>query len=793
MATDPQNPSDSKTPDFPNFLDVLKELMAAYQPILQRDLTLLKSPENLDKEARNKQFSCEDEIALANEIFGKFWNEQVARQVLPKQAIEILGPRERWSWCLLHIRCCFIFGWLVCHGPRTLRRSTYYLNRYWRCVRETVGNPVSSPYTAEERKDFQVLVEAFAAAYKPFATEELAVTEDTGISAAVLDGKIDCYEDDEKADAVFQRFLNMDIAPALLGTKAFDQHRGDSFLSFCRCWCLCAIRFGCCLARAKTIFDVWRCLVFFFQCLVDCFHPLTCAITKPADGSCAEEAQFPAIPLIGIEIIGTAAGAGCDHYILEWKGPADPPLAYTQAGIVYAGSPGPGMCGIVNGTLGWLDTFGTPVPDQIEIRLSVFPVQGAPSQCTSTFALFRKRVWISAVEGVQVESPPGALDNSARLIEPVTKNELSFGTALEIFGHALVGKCFGKDIKRYTLSYQPGFVNDPTLGAWTQFWQVDYNSPKQRAAIQTANFDLTSFWTLQQICLLPSPPCPPLGLLKYDELIPGRWISGVTPPAVPPGQFFPIDPELPPIWASQSLPPVNCYSGKYTLRLGVEDTAGGIYYDLQHIWFDNKAIYGEISGLLGVKPCAIVNLSQLPNAGDCTKVWPLGVEGIAYDEYIFEGDFTIPSDNYGGYCVTLTKQGGAQSGCSPITLSVALPVPAPASPTTIGTNRIGDPGLRCVTASPPPAGPVVKSSNVLTQMDGRMFDFDCASSATPVPPLGFALKRADPKNNLPGECCAFYFVLEVWDKSICPSNSGGRHEASWVWPIYICNDLPPKP
>jgi predicted GIY-YIG superfamily endonuclease len=40
-----------------------------------------------------------------------------------------------------------------------------------------------------------------------------------------------------------------------------------------------------------------------------------------------------------------------------------------------------------------------------------------------------------------------------------------------------------------------------------------------------------------------------------------------------------------------------------------------------------------------------------------------------------------------------------------------------------------------------------------------------------------------------GECCSYYFVLEVWDKSICPSLSGGRHEASWIWPIYVCNDL----
>jgi hypothetical protein len=219
------------------------------------------------------------------------------------------------------------------------------------------------------------------------------------------------------------------------------------------------------------------------------------------------------------------------------------------------------------------------------------------------------------------------------------------------------------------------------------------------------------------------------------QMLTAKWVTG-----------------LPPIWASQALPPINCYSGRHTLRLTVD-----LYCDLQHVWFDNKAIYGEITGLLGVKPCAILNLSQLPNAGDCTKAWPLGIEGIAYDEYIIEGDFSAPSDNYGGHCLSLTKQGGAQSGCSPIVLSVALPVPSPGSPVTVGTNRIGDPGFRCSTASTPPLGPVVKSSNVLAQMDGRMFDAVCAPSASPVPPAGFALKRADPITGARGECCAYYF------------------------------------
>ena len=763
-------------PSNPEFQAVLKALVDIYRPILEADLKRAGDLKALGEEAAKAEPDCEAELAAAQRLFGSFADEKVTLALLPREARELLGPIERWRWCLVHIRCCIIFGWLLCRRPRSFRLSAYYLYRYWLCVRQALGTPVTPGRLSDsERQDLDTLVSALAKAYHPYLTDQLATVDfTTGLPEAIAGGTVDCHDGEEEAAAVFERLLTVETAQALLGAAAFKEHSAQPWFWFCRCWCLCAIRFGCCLARARSLVDVYRCLVFYWRCLRECFRPLSCEITKPAAGTCVEEKEFPAVSLLGVEIVGTATGAGCVSYTLEWKSPLDPPAAYSQTGIVYAGSPGPGICGKVNTTLGWLDTFSTPVPNEIEIRLRVFGQGNQICEKTTQFQLFKKRVWISAVEGVQVENPPGVFDNAARLSDPVTHNELSFGTALEIFGHALVGKCFGRDIKRYTLSYQVGFVNDPTLGPWTQFWQVDYNSPLQRNAIQTSNFDLTSFWQFNSVCLFP--PCPPHLPLVWDDLIPTRWSTNVG------GQFFPVDPQLPPIWGSQTLPPVNCFSGKYTVRLDVEDTTAVHFYDLQHVWFDNKAIYGEITGLGGVPACAVVNLSQLPHAGDCTTAWPLSIDGIAFDELIFEGDFTIPSDNYGGYCVTLTKQGGAQSGCSPILESVALPVPSPASPTTTGLNRIGDPGVRCPTAAPPYVGPpLVKTHNSLTVMDGRMFDAVCAGSASPVPPAGFPLKR--------GTCCSYYFVLEVWDKSICPSLSGGRHEASWIWPIYVCNDL----
>ena len=171
-----------------------------------------------------------------------------------------------------------------------------------------------------------------------------------------------------------------------------------------------------------------------------------------------------------------------------------------------------------------------------------------------------------------------------------------------------------------------------------------------------------AYWILNEFCPVPG-MCPvPVPFINWDELIGtamvGRTLSLHAPRDLGavlshPARFFPVDPELPAIWATQSLPPINCFSGQYTLRLTVEDTLGNLYYDTQHIWFDNKAIYGEITGILGVLPCAVINLSQIPNAGDCSVAWPLAIQGIAYDEYILEGDTTHhPSDNFGGYCLT---------------------------------------------------------------------------------------------------------------------------------------------
>jgi hypothetical protein len=762
-----------------DFQAVLKALLAIYQPILEEQLRLAQQPDELKKQVEGRPPSCDDELALANHIFERFVTEEVAIRAFPAAARELLGPAQQWRWCLLHIRCCMIFGWLVCRGPRTFRALAYYLYRYWRCVREVLGTPVSNPPTAEEHQDFQVLVTALAGAYKPYLTDQLASVEfPVGIPDEVFGGKIDCGEGLDSAGDVFERLMQVDIGPALLGRKVFEEHQRTPFFWFCRCWCLCAIRLGCCLARANSLQDVVRCLLWYILCLRDCFRPLQCDILKPAMNSCAEEQYFPGPNVLGVEIIGTATGAFCSHYTLEWKDAAAAPAAYTQVGIVYA-SPappgGPGACGKVNAPLGYLNTASAPVPSSVSIRLCVYGAPGTQPCCEEVeFQIFRQRVWITSVQGVS-PGPDGILDPDSQLMSGgVVK---SFGTDIGIAGRAWVGECTNRAIKRYTLSYQPGFVVVPGGPGWTQFWQVDFITPLQRKEIPEGEFSLTSYWYFNPVCL-PSPPFAPGTCFDKDWLGATTWWTGpLIPGTSAPTQAFPIDPQAGPTWTSQQVFPTNCHSGRYTIQLDVEDTLGFHYYDIQQIWLDNKEIHGKITQFAGVPPCSSLNLSQFAaQSADCSVPWPADLLGLAYDEYIIEGDASIPSDNFGGYELWIKKDGAPDPG-------VPLPVPGPGGPPWgppfVGTARVGDPGIaeKCSTAVPAPP-PGLELVNRLLTIDMRRLDAIC----NPGEP-DLTLQR--------GECCGYVLRLLVWDNSVVHSGPGGRHQIEHHFPVCICNNLPP--
>ncbi len=747
-----------------DFQFVLEQLLEAYRPILQEELERASSAQRLIKEAQEKPPSCEDEIALADRLFAPFAKEEVSLRLLSPQLREKLGPIDQWRWCHQHILCCLKFGWLL-NRARTFRAAVYYLYRYWICIRRLFGNdPTGRPLTLDEKADFQTLSKALAGVYKPFLEGQLRNTEQADqVADDVAGGSLDCETGIAEAQLIFDRFLTPQLAPALFGKAVFEElHQHPSFW-LCRCWCLCAANFGWCLAGAKNLLDVLRCLIDYFRCLLDCIRPLVCELTEPQ--GCVEEQEIQGTTIFrGVEIKGTATGAFCSHYILAWREAGSP--TWRSDAIHYPGTPAPpqGSCGVVGGTLGYLETFPLVPAGPVEIRICVHSSQPgvSPQCCAIIFELRRNLVWIRGIEGIEAATPPGIFDPAAQLVDG-SGEVRSFGTCLEIFGSAWVGGCAGTDIKRYTLSFHPGFVVNPLLPGFVQFWRVDYNTPMQIDADLNKVFEreLTNRWRELKICFP-----PPFGCVTVGNSLQGVCWNTLAP------QSFPVDfsTSPPPTWITSPLPITNCSSGKYTLRLTVEDTVGGIKYDLQQVWFDNKDIHGKISQIAGVAPCATINLSQFAvNGGDCSVPWTANIMGISYDEFIEEGNASVPSDNFGGYRLWIKKDGAPDPG-------EAVPVPGPVGGPFIGTTRVGDPGKRCTNAVPPPGPFPLETPGILSIFDLRRLDAVC----NPAEP-GLTLQR--------GECCTYVLKLHVWDKSICPSLSSDRHEIFHNFPIFVCNDL----
>lgn len=807
--TNPEQPDDTNDADF-QF--VLKELLSAYQPILEEDVKRAKAPDQLSKEADAKPPSCEDELALGNRIFEKFSAEAVAMRLLPAEARQLLGAVERWRWCLVHIRCCIIFGWLVCRGPRTFRAFAYYLYRYWICVRQVLGTPVSQPLTVEQRQDFQTLVQALAGAYKPYLTDQLATVEfPAGIPDEVLAGKIDCLEGEEESAAIFDRLLTVDMASALLGKEAFAAHRNDAFFWFCRCWCLCAIRFGCCLARARNLIDVFRCLRFYRRCLRDCFRPLTCEVTSPT-GCAEEQAGLTGIPAgdVGLEIDGTAAGGFFDHYTLEWRqaqgqpcqdnttcpadGSAEPTTGWSCLGFSFPGGGTTGTVQVVSGKLGVLDTTFLPA-GSYEIRVCIYSANGQRTCCCSPpFALFKKLVLISRIAetpGAFVATPPGPFVGTSQIVSSnpsPPRAVVPVGGSVSVWGAAFVGECQNRKIKCIDLRAAIGFQVGPEdvgFAATLPLYTISLLSApicyddvapadqikKRLIRLDSPLNELTAYW-------------------KHLTTIPGQpWVLKPN--------SFQSDLGLPVGVSAAGCPDPHhrCRSGQYTILLDVMDTMLQHYYDTQQVWFDNKTMVTNVQvlfhGLEGLASCQDLHLNPnsgfMPPGAPCNVQWPVNLLGIAYDEFIDETDLTYPSDNFDFYSLSITKQTGE-------VLNVPITIAPDPMNALHGLQRRGQPGVRCEAL--PAGGPgclpaeVVpgQSFDVLTTLDMRVFDANCAPTLQlqnpdySIPPT-FPLPR--------GTCCGYTFQLYAQDKTWSDGWGGGFHHAwSLPWAVCICNDLP---
>lgn len=747
-------PGAAGEPNEQDFEFVWKSLEEIYRAICAQEI----GPEDDKLDDGDAAALCAAEFAQADDIFKKFVSEDIALRLLPPAGREILGPVERWRWCYLHIRCCLIFGWLVCRRCSTFRSFAYYLHHYWRCVREVVGNPLHSPLTADEREDFQTLVKALAGAYRPYLADQLATVDFAGgLPDEILDGKIDCFEGEDQSAAIFERLFTAEVAPALLGKDAFAERVRDPWFWYCRCWCLCAIRFGCCLAHAHTRAEWRRCLKWYFRCLRLCFGPLVCQLTEPT--GCVADEPNPAVGDYVVAVRGTAGGGGFSHYVLEWS---TNDVTYHATDFHYPPiPPGGGVQGNFPVFSGLLGEFATTFhdPGLYFIRMTVHSISGATQVCKIQFELFKKDVRILGVDS-HFAMDTSWLDPAAKFIETIPQEceitpgvfvrpggtfEVSFGDCLTIQGGAFVGGCDKKKIKRYMIDSKPGFETNCSSPGWTNRWLVEYTTPAQYRFInwRTDSSVLTSYWGPD--CFIPTfigPFCAPFTKSEPNALLyPSCWGSHIG----------------------------TCtLSGLYTLRLTVEDTDGVTYCDTQRVWIDNKPICAMIR-IDAVPKCADLFISAFANPPDCGVPWSLPLSGIAYDEYIDELlPLSRPNNNFDYYHIRVKKQGGP---------AVWIPIGGPGGSCFKGFSRVGNPGTNCVHCDPVHPDPAA-IFGTLAKFDLRAIDPLCSSQVSYAVPPGFTTPR--------GGCCVYTFDLWVYDRTIRNTGANWAHDD---WAVKICNDL----
>lgn len=738
-----------------DFQAVLRALLAAYEPWLQEELRHAKSPEELKKEAEGKDPNCEEEVTRAQRLFEPFLTEEVVTRLLGPEGREVMGPVKNWHWCFDHLRCCLIFGWLVCRGPRTFRAFAYYLYRYFRCVRglrqaDTAGNLEAA---AEQRRDFQKLIEALAGAYKPYLSDQLTDVEfPVGIPDEVLDGKIDCFEGEQDTAAIFERLLTVETAPYLFGKEMFAEISRQPAFRYCRCLCLCAIRFGCCLARARGFVEALRCLLEFFRCARRCFQPLIAEIDSPAEGACAGPVFVgPCGNLTAIEITGTAAGSAFDHYTLRYSWGANPPV---NDAVVYPdcsrppvhASYGVAATGV---TLGYLDTALLPPGiTEFTIYLDVYGSGGAHVAATRGFELKTTAVEIADVAQVLalVGEDPFHAGSTIKLIKSVNDAnpavlETSVGGAFTVTGSAYTVGC-----NRIMTQYVLARFDAPPAAVVPSFGSAAAGT----ALIVPVSYADVPAHPWQSGCFPVSTP----NIILNGNLV-AEWSVVHCP--------FPLPHLVPKVlgksWDSGAL------NGRFVILLETRDhllpagpfpgTVAAV--DQVAVWIDNYWPTASITSIGGISGCGDLHLKDF--VGKTAQI-----RGVAYDPPI---DPTAPqkrpNDNFGSYSLWFQKNGGAGGTIAGATPSTRVPNVWPGPPPAW---------------VPPPAPPVPGS-------DGDLADWDIVGALDAG--VGPALPATSPQLRR-GERCAYVFELTVVDATHV-GDSGSVHHKEALYAINIINDI----
>ena len=753
--TDVNNPNPISNEDF-EF--VLGALLKAYQPILEKELELARSAQTLIEESQKQPPTCEDEIALANSLFEPFFTTDVATRLLPAEGRQVFGDADQWAWCYRHILCCLIFGWLVCRGPRTYRGFAYYLNLYWRCVRQVLGHPVSNPPTVDEQRDFSTLNRILAQAYTPFIRNQVKDLEyPVGIPQEIQTGEIDCYTDDNAASSVFERLLTPEAASALFGDTAFGQYRKEPISRACRCYCISALEFGCCLARARTLIDALRCLEGFFDCLKRCFEPLIAVLDTPP--ACAPLTMVCGVQ--GIEITGTAAGAAFTSYTLTYS-LGGPPI---NTAVVYPDCSTPPLhpsssTPVTSGVLGYLDIYLLPLfTTNATVYLDVYGSGGLHLTKSAVFQFEVINSQITAVAEVPTftaQDPfnpaPSQIKMVQNLLPGLAGFERSVGGSFSVTGSANADGC-GNTIAQYQL------VQFPTPGA------VPLPAITPHPAGPTA--------AVAGVPLIPLPfrydgtpahpqvsPCA-VNIVTDGNLV-AEWSKCPTPfsawgmiyqyawpslPGSPGGQrcviFLEVDQQPP---AAMSV-------------------AG---YDQVAVWIDNWTPIGLVTQIGKAVGCDEVHLKDY--VGTTAPVM-----GLAWDYPIdISAPQKTPNDNFGSYSLSYQKNSGAGTSFLP---SDYTPNGTPAG--TPPTVRV--PNVWQAAAPTPAQAGLLASWDIVGALDG--------GPPAPPPAPNCSLASTASPWQLPRGCqCAYVIVLDVGDLTKVGDGSNNNNTQTLA-AVTIVNDI----
>lgn len=461
---------------------------------------------------------------------------------------------------------------------------------------------------------------------------------------------------------------------------------------------------------------------------------LKCEIVSPK--GCTEEEPDPVQGCLFVRVNGTAAGAAFGGYTLEVrKG------SITYPGIVlYPGGGTSGSAPVINGELGRINT--TLLTDAAyEVVLTVYPSgAGSPKTCTTTFDLFKALVYMNRVAGVPALSMAPAPGNGnpfdaaseLRLDAPPSYPLKSVGGSLTITGAAYLYGCADRNIRKYEIRYAhvtapggepaqpPKDAPVPAVFAGVipplplEYPGADYYQPWTRLGMAPVN--LINSWKTMTI-----------GATTYYKLNPASWNSAAAG------------------------------SGRYSLLLAAEDTAGHRYFDIQHVWLDNKSIKGRIVKFQ--KKAKNGAWEDIPACTDLRLSFgAIRLMGLAWDPLIDEAWWpaSAPNDNFGYYNLQFWKQFSGIA--SPLTGDIGARVPA-------------------LPPMPPVSTPVDADAGELAQWDLTQLDAD-ASPPTPV----------NPSNKLHHhESCTFILQLFVTDTTVV--NEGTTHYVYHQAPVKIINDL----